>query len=372
MGKRARRKNDAAAARVANVGRPSRTARKLRNLMKWEAELLIAKYFAQGNPPRRIKELIAKNEGAWISLEMPFRVLPDMAKRGLIRIDPSPDMEMAGELSRMYRSLKHVEVVHSNVFEGVATRASKTLVALLQERAKRSPIQHVGFSGGASLRLVARELAQELSQLQKGPLERVVFHALVSGGLDPEHLGRDPNVFFSEFLREDLFVKVDFHLLNAPPVVSRDEYAALRANHAVTSALEAAAELDVVVSSAAEREDSHSRLYAAYQKTVPDELGFLSKSGCVGDFMWLPIGERGPIDVSHHPLRAFTLLDLAELPARVKRGTDVFLALGACSECRRPKNRVLKAILSSGLVTHLVVDRSTAFPLLPAQRHKRP
>jgi hypothetical protein len=96
-------------------------------------------------------------------------------------------------------------------------------------------------------------------------------------------------------------------------------------------------------------------------KCSPKAFEKLVAEGVVGDFLWRPVGKRGPIEADTG-LRFMTLVELAYIPGFIAKGNQVLFLLGPCEECRQPKPEILKALLGlkDPLFTHLVVDSRTA------------
>jgi DNA-binding transcriptional regulator LsrR (DeoR family) len=92
----------------------------------------------------------------------------------------------------------------------------------------------------------------------------------------------------------------------------------------------------------------------------------------VGDMLWRPIGEGGPI-VEETKIRAMGLLELDELPELIAQGKKVILTVGPCGQCGRLRTRITRTILglSRRLITHLVIDSRTAQAILDCQENAR-
>jgi DNA-binding transcriptional regulator LsrR (DeoR family) len=102
-----------------------------------------------------------------------------------------------------------------------------------------------------------------------------------------------------------------------------------------------------------------------YMAKSDKSLKALQNAGCVGDMLWRPLGERGPIETESE-IRAMTLVELSDLPKFIAGGKHVLLVLGPCVVCNRPKTEMLRAVLTMPprLITHLVVDSRSAAGVL--------
>jgi DNA-binding transcriptional regulator LsrR (DeoR family) len=270
-------------------------------------------------------------------------------------------------IENKYRWLKNAQVVHTAGIRVVAQRGAEVLLNLVSRYVQRSRPRktvRVGFAGGRSVGLLAREFATLLCREKIDLPDTIVLQSLVAG-FDPTDPATDPNTFFSFFMDESsIRVKTEFIALHAPPMVHPHDIESLRHLPEIHDAYEAARQVDIIVTSGAEWKDEHSllRRSMARERDVYHELNDL---GCVGDILWRPIGTEGPIS-EETAIRAMTLIELDALPALIKRGTKVILMLGPCGKCRRPKGHLLKTIMDyeQQLVTHLVTDTRTAVDIL--------
>jgi DNA-binding transcriptional regulator LsrR (DeoR family) len=132
--------------------------------------------------------------------------------------------------------------------------------------------------------------------------------------------------------------------------------------------------LDVIVTSAANFQDSHSQLKKNFLEYSPETVDGLERDGCIGDLLWQPISTEKLLDMSKYDYRPVTITRLEDLPDLAARGKKIVLALGPCaapehSQAEASKAAVLEAILNHSLagktsITHLVVDSRTAQELM--------
>ena len=128
----------------------------------------------------------------------------------------------------------------------------------------------------------------------------------------------------------------------------------------VREAVERRDEIDIFVTSGTSRTAPcrHSMLHEFMGRC--GALAGLEEAGAVGDMLWQPIGPEGAIEQTGR--RAFTLVDLKELPGMIERGKWVVLVIGPCRRCNEPRGDLLRTILEmpSKYLSHLVVDSRSA------------
>jgi DNA-binding transcriptional regulator LsrR (DeoR family) len=257
--------------------------------------------------------------------------------------------------------LDEVVVVHTSLSQDVGYHGAELLLSMIRKIARREKEVHVGVAGGHAMRRLTRSLAMLLRQPALELPVTIVFHALVAG-FDVDDPRTDPSAFFA-FLFEDAAMEATtrFVGLGASAFVEWKDCPAMRENLVVREAVVAAGKLDIIVTSCSCWEDQHSLLRHYMDKWDKDSADVLRSTGCVGDVLWRPVGKDGPITERTHT-RAFTLLELDELPGRIGEGLQVLLVAGPCGGCGRPKTEILQAVLNTErpLITHLVVDTRTS------------
>ena len=140
--------------------------------------------------------------------------------------------------------------------------------------------------------------------------------------------------------------------------------------------------LDIIVTSAGSLADEHSTLRNYIRKgTGPetenkiDPYEIFKKEGVKGDILFQPIQDRtrfkyGPLigttEGEAIRYRPMTLLDLEELADQKESIRDILLVAAPCGYCGRPKDDILRAILSQkdALVSHVVADWQSVGRLL--------
>ena len=272
------------------------------------------------------------------------------------------EQDLQARLENRYHLPGSVEVVHSVLTPDVAFHGAHMLLKLVQDHHRKHPqaeAVHVGMAGGMTLRELARTFAELLRVSASNLPRRIEFHGMVAG-FNVNNPATDPNSFMAYFVNDPLQVEVGFVGLHAPGIVELDEFAGLRRNKMVNRAYVERDKLDIIVMSAGRWKDGHSSLRKFLRlEEIPEDA--LANSRCIGDMMWRPLAADGPMG-DEFPVRAATLMELADVADFVKRGGDSLLVLGPCGACRQPKTEILESILGlkDRLVTHLVVDSRSA------------
>jgi hypothetical protein len=341
----------------------------------------------EGCPMQQIAQRLNKEHaqqlGFSLNREDPYDLLRYAARTDRLRFAPTHSDLLRERLHGKLHGLidaGRIHVVLSPVAQDVALDAAKVLLTLLRDRAdhqrsdrakgavgpaKEKPEIHVGFAGGDSLRLVARQLADLLVQLLAEPAAplsntRIVFHAMV-GGLNTDRPA-NPNAFATYLVddRGPLKDMTSFVGLHAPAFVKPGEREQLAQLELVKEALEYRNRLDLIVTSAGRWKCGHSVVVKLLRKVGSPDVDSL-KDCCTGDMLWSPIGPAGEIKLpgEHVPM---TLMSLSDLEAAVGSGTRVLLVLGPCGACGEPKTEILQSLIQSRrrYFTDLVVDSTCA------------
>ncbi len=333
-----------------------------------------AYYLSKGMNPHGIREILLKDHGIEITNSAAYaKVVPKIFEKGLLELATvldSPLTKILKEKGQGFDLEGGVKVTRTSDIGDVALHAAHTIRDIITKIAQEKKEIHIGFSGGNTTRRIFQRLVRLLTSpaynFPKG--KTLVFHALVAG-FDDAAPGTDPSSFF--IYLDDIQSSFDrtFVLLHAPAFLPSKDLRTICEYPSVRYAKEQASHLDLVVTSAAAFADDHSQLknyyYKHHAKSTVDRL---TGEGCIGDILWLPVTELGPLDLSGYKYRPMTLLELSELPERTDRGTKVLLVIGPCADPRRPcdyrKTEVLNAVLNfqrqKKYFTHLVCDRSTA------------
>jgi hypothetical protein len=338
---------------------------------------LVAHYFVcERRRPGDIKDLLLAKHGITIGLHDVYnKYIPEiLEKDGWLRLVTPMDDPLAEQMKKLPYRLDEVRVASTTCVDDVATQAAEVIRDFITERARELPEVHIGFSGGNTTRKVFRKLVHLLNDpTYQFPEDRtLVCHALVAG-FDNEHPGTDPSSFFSLLDDSPALFKRKFVLFHAPAIAPAKQLKAILDLPVIRKARESASDLHLIVTAAASFGDVHSQLRQYYETYDRPAFKKLERT-CVGDVLWLPVDDKGPMDLSQFESRPVTLLELQHLPDRIARGRKVLLVLGPCADpahpCEESKAGILKAILAPQIgtdeasirrhITHLIVDNKTA------------
>jgi DNA-binding transcriptional regulator LsrR (DeoR family) len=333
-----------------------------------EVATLVCKYVCQGYMAADIVRLLQDEHHIKVSREEPYRLLAYAAMKKWLRFVAPYEVVLREKVRSRYTWLSEAEVSHTSVFDD--QHAALMLMNLIRTH-HMPPYSkdevHVGFAGGYSMRRLAHALSEMLRLPAENLPKKIVFHALVSG-FDPFEPTTAPNAFFTYFVK-DLAMQVDtgFVSLHAPALVRSGRFEELKTLEGIREAYQCVDQIDIIATSASGWSDEHS-MHHNYMKNSPKSLKMLQEAGCVGDMLWRPLSDAGPIELNTE-IRAMTVLELPDLEKFIQQGKHVLLALGPCSLCHAPKTDILRAILNQPkrLITHLVVDSRSAAGLFKGE-----
>ncbi len=280
-------------------------------------------------------------------------------KYKLIQYTPTTDAHLSMQFKSRYSWLTRSEVVHTSTFSDVAFHGANMLLDLIKEyrHSEKSEI-HVGFAGGHAMRILAYQFSKLLENLREPIPQKIFFHALVAG-FNVHEPKTDPNTFFTFFLSENETNNLyDFVGLYALPLIKSKDYVEITKRAGVKEAFQEKEKIDIFVTSATSWDDEHS-LFKQYMNNSKGCLKKLENANCIGDLLWLPIGEKEAIDPNVTVIRSMTLLkNLQELNYFINKDKKVLLILGPCAKCSKTKSSILNAVLNqeTHIITHLVAD----------------
>jgi hypothetical protein len=348
---------------------------------------VVCQLFCAGKHPKEIVDAVRAHCGVLIGQKDPHSILHQEHAKFLFRSTSYNYLsnDVASEFSVPGRKLG-VIVTLTNLQQELVSRGALAAWQIIQDRIAADPNKRdfvVGCSGGHTMRAWARSLGSVLRHSWNKDLtpDKITFKALVSG-IDTEAAGTDPSSFFNYFSasQDDGALACDtaFELLSAAPILPPSDHRRLRSERksrdrpSISAAFQRDRYCDLIVTSAGELEDRHSQLRKCYEQYSPETLTSLKEANCVGDVLWQPISDSGPLDTSSHPYRTMSLIDLGDLPGDIRKGTHVLLILGHCAGgCDRLRTRVLYLALRYHLVTDVVLSRETADALLKLARKIR-
>ncbi|MBI4601628.1 MAG: hypothetical protein HY721_06670 [Planctomycetes bacterium] len=333
-----------------------------------EVEAAVCGYFCRGLRAEEVSREMLASHGVKLTRQEPYRILSLAGKHNRLRYVPPQHDHLRQKIRERHGAwLRRVEVVSTALYEHVTEAGAHMLLDLVRDLAQpplEKKVVRIGFSGGNTMRKVARCFADLLRKDKDGLPQTIVFHALVSA-LELKDPANDPNGFFTYLWHDPtILVETDFVLLPTGLVVDPQRFQQVWDNSEVQRARELAQDLDLICTSASCWLDDHGPLKRYMTDSEECRQGLLQQ-GIRGDMMFLPVGSKGPIDATGMS-RAFTLLQLDDVARLLAtRGTQVLLVLGPCGKCARPKTEILETLL--GLekhhLSHLVTDSKTAAPL---------
>ena len=331
-----------------------------------EIMLLVADYYLQEIPATEIVTLMRENFGVRISSRAPFKYLCQAIRKGLVVLQAPDFLLQRAKLHQAHPWLEGVEVVHSIANRHVSQRGARVLQKLIKQlvtgTGKKKTV-HIGWGGGLQIRDFASCFVHLMNEEPEGWPEKIYVHGMVPGvGLSAPTL--DPSSIFMEFMNEYCHDRIKFQFVQFPGPVLFDstkiDVDELQSDPDTRMIMAEALELDIIVSSAANWEDQHS-VFRQGMESSSTACKLLEMEGVMGDILFRPVNECGPIEVDTR-WRFQTLLELAQLPQYISTGGKVMLLVGPCNECSLPKIQILKALLAhhEHLFTHLIVDSHTA------------
>lgn len=365
-GKRAAAPNCGKGGQVAKAQRKVRRRRIQKSELSNRLLLEVCEQLMAGEGPTRIAASLSQTHHLDISREAVIPLLREAIRRGFFCIAPPREIEMENLLGERYLELSgRVRVASGSSLPSenyVAAAAVDQLIRILRHLGDRDRRRvHLGLGAGMTTVEIAKRLAARLRK-ERG-LPELALHALTSG-FSPDDPSTSPVAFFGYF--ED--IATAYHGLFAPAVAGPKDYERIKALTGVSDAFRRSGEIDVIVTSLATKEDDHGALRSIMEKAVLEsQLHELEDSGWVGDVMYRPYSDHGPIDDTAM-VRAMTLFDLPEL-VRFAATPEKYVILVAapCGRCDRTKDRALHPLLcepSLKVWTDVVLDWTTATALL--------
>ena len=323
----------------------------------------VIRRFMQNKSVEQIRKEVLEEYGppGEMTREQPGARVRDGAKLGWFWYRPPAHLRYETYIYDHYMGVKRVCVAHTGEFEHVARAAADMLLRLVQQcfRSGKTGEVHIGLDSGIAMQQLAQAFADVLCEPARHLPKKICFHSMVSA-FDPGFPTTDARTFFTYFLeRPTLQIEPRFVSLHAPTIVTREAIDELRENREIADSFAAVQQLDIVAISGSVWDHEHSSL-RSFMARSPRALKHLVDEGIIGDVLWRPIGETGPIKVDTE-IRTLTLMELSDLQAFVSRGKHVLFMLGPCGRCNEPRGRLLHAVLNQEqpLISHLVADSRT-------------
>ena len=291
-----------------------------------------------------------------------------------ITVDHDRDTEEELQRKKEF-GLRAIAIVPSVYFADIADRAARHLLGIIDDyvRNGKTDCISIGFASGFSMSHVARALARLLQDTGIQLPRELRLHAL-SVGFNPRFLREDPNFFLSAFDRDAIKHKTSDHTdivfvgLYAPSIVPKDQLTSVCQMDGIKEGIEAAREIDIIVTSASDFDDPNSTLREFYfpkkddlrdkktKEAMKQEAEALQEAGIVGHLLYLPLGEAGPIDQAQFILP--TVVSLRQLhEMAIQPDKRVVLVTGLRTTTFQPK-KITGVILrqQNKLITDLVTN----------------
>jgi len=329
--------------------------------------------FMEGKEIREIADWLKKVTGMEKGTrELVYRIVKKGREKGLIRLETPYAFKLEHEVRRRFSNLLDIVVVDThpkgkNVIDQLTVQCVETVIDLIKHIGSSQDSIQIGIGAGSTTQRFAKKLAQRLQH--ETHLPKLVLQALTSGFFVKQP-NTSPISFFSFF--EGLHhLEIEYIGLFAPGWISWDEFEAMKQNHGVIEAFEAANNLDIIVTSLASADDEHG-LYNQFLKKYADknQITQLQDAGWIGDLLWRPFSKQGPIHL-RSGIRPVTLLELDELVGFCNQAKKhVVCFAGPCVSCQQTKANALRPLLEipHRMFNHLIIDRITAETLLASRQ----
>lgn len=363
-------------ARPGSKGRAGNKRKRRDPLNATQREIVMAaalERLVHGLSPEDIAAEIHAATGIDVSREAIYPLLKEGRKRGMLFYCP-PQEKVLSDALRSFPCKGEIEVVNSfgrYAQDSVAEYGAKRAVDLIdqiatgRQRKGEEPVVHLAFGVGRmahnTVRFIAARMQARLGTGQIVP--RLVVHAM-----SPSYSWLSP-LDSPQSACGDLFRAVpdlEFVNLAAQQFVDAEAYGELKRDRATEEAFARAGEIDIVITSLADREDEHGYLRGFLQTFGAESLEHLEAANWRGDVHLCPYSATGPLEIERgpKPVTLFQYRDLVELAARPDK--YVIMLCAPCGYCDRNKSAAMLPTLSEPSLrcwSHLVLDRATALDL---------
>lgn len=248
--------------------------------------------------------------------ETVYYLVREGVKRGFIHAKAPEEVGLGQVLRTRYPSIDTMvlDVKGKGAVHHIAARGAELIVELIHiVGEEKGGSARIGMGGGMTTQTFAQHLAIRLRAEERLP--RLYIHALTSG-FDVERPLGAPVAFFSLFhdlQRVTPDVVIDFVGLFAPAVIPYGQYEIIKKNRGVREALTLSREIDIVITSLGAADDQHSMYNAILGFEENDKKKeYLERKGWMGDILWRPFSNEGPIK-EDKGLLTVTLLEPEDL-----------------------------------------------------------
>ena len=328
--------------------------------------------FRQGQSMTDITEWLRTNGYPAAKREWPRQILSRAFDRGILKLPHREDYELGMRIQRGSGTACRVlaaERPFRATFEAVAELAADQVLHLIRQVQATGqdvdpPINevHMGLAADGT----SREFAARLARMLEGErdLPQLVLHTLTSGFFI-DNPNAAPVVSLGEFSEVEPVPR--YVVLFSEPLVSREEAKRLPERPFTREPFEAAAKLDIIVTSVSVAAHSHSLFQSALMHEQPkrgkQRLSALQRQGWAGDIMWQPYSEQGHfIDSDVRPVTVVDFDDLLRLSNRPSK--HVVCIAGPCADCGMTKQEAVMPLMRCAKTrrpfNYLVTTESTA------------
>jgi DNA-binding transcriptional regulator LsrR (DeoR family) len=345
----------------------------MRNFENVPPEMVIAvcNRFLAGERFAKIREGVNKDYGQKFSREDMYPLIHEAVRRNYFLFIPPAQEGVGKRIAEMFgQSEDRIHVVNAR---GEASRdmvsscAAKLMLKLIRQIGEHKQPVRIGLGGGGTIMRVSQFLASGLRSAVGLPT--LGLHAL-SSGFDVRRPQSAPVSFFGYF--NEVATKIEYVGFFGPALAGNSgDYTRIRNQAGVRESFEFADEMDIVITSLASADDEHGELNQLLDTVeTQDKKGIreLRKVERVGDILYRPFTETGPVQHTSTKARAISLFeirDLVEMSKKVHK--HVVLVAGSCGICHKPKGRALRPLLERPKMkvwTHIVTNMDTAQQLL--------
>jgi DNA-binding transcriptional regulator LsrR (DeoR family) len=344
----------------------------MRNYTLIESEIVLAvcERFLAKQTAKQIAKGVNQDYTKKFTREDIYSIIREAFRRGYLKIDPPVHEKLRREICEKFgRSEKEIHVVSAReepLGVTVPSYAADLVLDLIKDVGQRKECVHVGLGGGGTIMLVSQLLATALRS--EPVLPKLAFHAL-SSGFDVNRPKTAPVSFFACF--NDVSPDIEYIGFFGPAIVETRDYRRVKAQAGVRESYALAQEIDVVISSIAGSDDPHGELNQLLDTVeTPDKKAIreLREVERVGDILYRPFTETGPVPEKNMKARSMSLFEIRELVKLAKEEhKHVVLVAGSCGICKKPKGKALRPLLerdSLKVWSHVVLNVDTALEVV--------
>jgi len=302
--------------------------------------------------------------------EDPYPIIREAFRRGYLVFLPPAHQVLGKKIAKKFDvPEERIHVVNTRgrpSRDMVPSFAADLVVKLIKELGEHKQTVRIGLGGGGTIMLLSQLLA---SHLRSEPvLPKLGLHAL-SSGFDVKRPQSAPVSFFGYF--NEVPTDMEYVGLFGPALVDNRDYRRVKAQAGLRESFELAQDIDLVITSLASADDEHGELNQLLDTAETSDkkaIRELQKTDRVGDILYRPFTESGPVPDTRTKARAISLFEIRELVKMSKeKHKHVILVAGSCGICHKPKGTALRPLLERDNMkvwTHVVTNMDTAEEVL--------